>query len=149
MASIIVFSEDACEKYVDRKSTHTPEEIAQLESVSSTVYVGKLLNREPNIVTEAQVYSIFSQCGPIKKITMGIYHEDNSPAGFCFVEFYYRDDALASIKWLNGTYVFSHKICVDLDYGFEEGRQYRRYPKNTGRRRDGRQRRPPRDSNNY
>lgn len=149
MASIIVFSEIPKPKYADRKAVHTPEEIAEMESKSSTIYVGKLFNREPNIVSEAQVYTIFSQCGPIKKITMGIYPEDNSPAGFCFVEYYYREDALAAIKWLNGTYVFSRKIDVDIDYGFEEGRQYRRKPKNFVRRRDQHQRRPPRDSQDY
>ncbi|KAK8878192.1 hypothetical protein M9Y10_004957 [Tritrichomonas musculus] len=146
MASIIVFSEGTKIKYTDRKAVHTPEEIAQLESVSSTVYVGKLANRESNFVSEAQIYTIFSQCGPIKKIIMGIFKEDNSPAGFCFVEYYFHEDALAAIKWLNGTYVLGRKIDVDIDYGFEEGRQYRRYPKNQPRRRDGHQRRQPRDS---
>lgn len=147
MASIIVFSEDAKPKYVDKKSRYTPEELAQMESRSSTVYVGKLANREPYVVSEAQIYTIFSQCGPIKKIIMGIFHEDNSPAGFCFVEYYYREDALAAIKWLKGTQIYSRKIDVDIDYGFEEGRQYRRYSKSSalGRRRDGHQRRIPRD----
>lgn len=135
MASVIVFSEEPPPKYHDREAKHSPEEIEELESKSSTIYVGKLPNREPNTITEANLYSIFSQCGPIKRIIMGLYREDNSQADFCFIEFFYREDALSAIKWMNKSIILGRSITVNIDYGFEEDRQYRRYPKDSDRNR--------------
>ena len=129
MASLILFSEDPPPKYVDKRSKYTQEEMAAMEAASSTVYVGRIPNQKPYIATEAHIYSIFSQCGPIKKIIMGVFHEDNSPAGFCFVEYFHREDALAAIKWLDRSIILCQRVMVNIDYGFEEGRQYRRYTK--------------------
>ena len=132
-------------KYVDKKSKYTRKEMSKLESTSSTVYVGKLVDYGSNIVTQSQIYTIFSQCGPIKRIIMGIYREDHSPAGFCFVEYYSHDDALSAVRWLNKIPICDRKIDVDIDYGFEEGRQFKRYHKFHPIRKDEHRRRPPLD----
>ena len=46
--------------------------------------------------------------------------------GFCFVEFYAHGAAEAAVSYLAGTKLDSRVIRVDLDAGFEEGRQYGR-----------------------
>ncbi|KAH0794318.1 RNA recognition motif domain containing protein [Histomonas meleagridis] len=147
MAEIIVFSEKPPFKYVDRKAQYSPEVIAAKEAVSTTVYVGKLNCRSQNPTTESQLYTIFSQCGPIKRIIMGIKHDTHEFAGFCFIEFCKRESAIAATKWMNDSFIGGHKIVVNIDYGFEEGRQYLRdKPPRRNFRRDGfndRRRRPP------
>ena len=101
MAEVIVFSEKPQPKYFDRESKYTREEIEMKEKGSTTVYVGKLNQSPPT--TESQIYSTFSQCGPIKRIVMGVRKETYEPAGFCFIEFCTRDAAIAAIKWMNET----------------------------------------------
>lgn len=151
MAEVIVFSEKPQPKYFDRESKYTREEIEMKEKGSTTVYVGKLNQSPPT--TESQIYSTFSQCGPIKRIVMGVRKETYEPAGFCFIEFCTRDAAIAAIKWMNETIFDKRKITVNIDYGFEEGRQYLRN-KPSGNRRNSignrrgygygdRRRRPP------
>jgi nuclear cap-binding protein subunit 2 len=126
MASLIVFSEVPPKKYFDKKSNLTEEEELALQEKSSTVYVGKYPFKSSNATTEAQIYTVFSQCGQIKRIIMGINRKDKSPAGFCFVEYFERSSALAAVKWLNDSMISGRQMCVDIDRGFEEGRQYGR-----------------------
>jgi RNA recognition motif-containing protein len=38
----------------------------------------------------------------------------------------YPQDALAAVRYLNGTSLDERPIRVDIDYGFEEGRQFGR-----------------------
>ena len=148
MAEIIVFSERAPFKYIDRLAQHSQEVLAAKEAVSTTVYVGKLKCRPPNVITESQIYTIFSQCGPIKRIIMGVTHEKHEFAGFCFIEYCKRSSAIAAIKWMNDSLIGGNKIVVNIDYGFEEGRQYLREkpPRRNFNRRGGyndRRYRPP------
>jgi nuclear cap-binding protein subunit 2 len=126
MASLILFSEIPPRKYFDKNSPYSEEEELARQAVSTTVYVGKYPFTNSNAATEAQIYTIFSQCGQIKRIIMGINAKDKSPAGFCFVEYFERKAALAAVKWLNQSLVSGRQICVDIDRGFEEGRQYGR-----------------------
>jgi RNA recognition motif-containing protein len=37
-----------------------------------------------------------------------------------------RNDALAAVRHLNGTKLDNRQLRVDIDYGFEEGRQFGR-----------------------
>jgi nuclear cap-binding protein subunit 2 len=127
MASLIVFSEaELRPPYWDRKSGLTEAEYRRQLDKSSTVYVGKYAFRGPNTASEAQIYTVFSQCGQIKRIIMGINSFDSSPAGFCFVEFFERKGALAAVRWLHDTFLGGRKIRVDMDLGFSEGRQFGR-----------------------
>lgn len=123
---MIVFSEREKPPYRDRKAGLSEEEMEQKLAESSTVYVGKLPFNGLNAIQESQIYAVFSQCGPIKRIIMGINRINKQPAGFCFVEYFDRQSALDAVKWINFTFVAGRHVQVDIDWGFVEGRQFAR-----------------------
>jgi nuclear cap-binding protein subunit 2 len=49
-----------------------------------------------------------------------------TPCGFCFVEFYTRAEALASLRYIGGTKLDERIVRCDLDLGYKEGRQFGR-----------------------
>jgi len=49
---------------------------------SCTLYVGNL----SYYTTEEQIYELFSKCGDLKRIVMGLDKFKKTPCGFCFVE---------------------------------------------------------------
>lgn len=55
----------------------------RLLRVTSTLYVGNL----SFYTTEEQIYELFSKCGDIKRIVMGLDKYKKTPCGFCFVEY--------------------------------------------------------------
>ncbi|KAI9167418.1 Nuclear cap-binding protein subunit 2 [Paramyrothecium foliicola] len=89
---------------------------------ATTLYVGNL----SFYTTEEQVYELFSKCGEIKRLVMGLDRFNKTPCGFCFVEYYSHQDALDCMKYIGGTKLDERVIRTDLDPGFEEGRQYGR-----------------------
>lgn len=89
---------------------------------ATTLYVGNL----SFYTTEEQVYELFSKCGEIKRLIMGLDRFNKTPCGFCFVEYYTHQDALDCMKYIGGTKLDERVIRTDLDPGFEEGRQYGR-----------------------
>ncbi|KAI0166050.1 nuclear cap-binding protein subunit 2 [Xylariaceae sp. FL1272] len=89
---------------------------------ATTLYVGNL----SFYTTEEQVYELFSKCGEIKRLIMGLDRFQKTPCGFCFVEYYTHQDALDCMKYIGGTKLDERIIRTDLDPGFEEGRQYGR-----------------------
>jgi len=64
--------------------------------------------------------------GEVYKITMGLHRFNKSPCGFCFVEYYTREQALAACALLNGSVFDDRTIRVDPDVGFQDGRQFGR-----------------------
>ena len=50
---------------------------------SATLYVGNL----SFYTAEEQIHSLFSKCGQIKRIIMGLDRNQKTPCGFCFVEY--------------------------------------------------------------
>ena len=46
------------------------------------MYVGNL----SFYTEEEQIYALFSMCGPVRRIIMGIHKFNKTPCGFCFVE---------------------------------------------------------------
>eukprot|EP01132_Coremiostelium_polycephalum_P006158 gene6158-7670_t len=108
--------------YYDKKSKFSREEFQRAIERSSTIYVGYL----SFYTTEEQLYELFSKCGEIKKIIMGLDRIQKTPCGFCFVEYYSKEDAADCIKYINGTKLDERVIRCDWDYGFREGRQYGR-----------------------
>ncbi|CAK1365394.1 Nuclear cap-binding protein subunit 2 [Cercospora beticola] len=91
-------------------------------SNATTLYVGNL----SFYTTEEQIHSLFSTCGEIKRLVMGLDRFAKTPCGFCFVEYYTHQDALDCLKYVGGTKLDERIIRTDLDEGFSEGRQYGR-----------------------
>lgn len=89
---------------------------------SSTLYVGNL----SFYTSEEQIHALFSKIGQIKRIIMGLDRNQKTPCGFCFVEYYTRENALACKRYLDGMKLDERYIRVDLDPGFREGRQFGR-----------------------
>lgn len=57
---------------------------------------------------------------------MGLDRNTKTPCGFCFVIYHTRAHALAAVRYLNGTKLDNRQLRVDIDPGFEEGRQFGR-----------------------
>eukprot|EP00842_Homolaphlyctis_polyrhiza_P000330 jgi/Hompol1/1298/HPOL_005552-RA len=91
-------------------------------ATSATLYCGNL----SFYTTEEQVYELFSKCGEIKRIIMGLDRIKKTPCGFCFVEYYRRQDALDCVSFINGTKLDERLIRTDIDPGFKPGRQFGR-----------------------
>lgn len=89
---------------------------------SVTLYIGNL----SFYTTEEQIHELFSKCGSIKRIIMGLDRFHKTPCGFCFVEYYTHQDALDCLKYVSNTKLDERIIRCDLDEGFAEGRQYGR-----------------------
>lgn len=113
------------------------------KSESSTVYVGNL----SCYTNEYQLYELFTRCGSIKRIIMGLDKFKKTPCGFCFIEFDERASALKSISYLNRTHLDGRDIQVDIDAGFTEGRQFGRG--STGGQISDERRREREQSGNY
>ena len=108
--------------YRDRFFDGDEEEWLQAITNSSTLYVGNL----SFYTTEEQIHELFSKCGGIKRIIMGLDKRKKTPCGFCFVEYYLRKDAINCIKYINGTKLDDRIVRTDLDPGFKDGRQFGR-----------------------
>lgn len=76
--------------------------------------------------TYHQVYELFGKVGSVRRVIMGLDRHTKTPCGFCFVIYHTRGDALRAVQYLNGTKLDNRQLRVDIDYGFEEGRQYGR-----------------------
>ncbi|EMC94198.1 hypothetical protein BAUCODRAFT_74746 [Baudoinia panamericana UAMH 10762] len=108
----------------DGTGTNRPPSPDLEEKLSSatTLYVGNL----SFYTTEEQIHALFSKCGEIKRLVMGLDRFTKTPCGFCFVEYYTHADALDCLKYVGGTKLDERIIRCDLDEGFAEGRQYGR-----------------------
>ncbi|GAA5881602.1 hypothetical protein JCM8547_002316, partial [Rhodosporidiobolus lusitaniae] len=76
--------------------------------------------------TEEQIYELFSRVGEVKRIIMGLDRNLKTPCGFCFVEFFQHEHAVASLRCISGTKLDERIIRADLDPGYLENRQYGR-----------------------
>merc|ERR1719431_833875 len=109
-------------KYRDQHfKGHRKEQEIKLKN-SSTLYVGNL----SYYTTEEQIHELFSKCGDVKRIIMGLDKFKKTPCGFCFVEYHTREDAEMCMRYINGTRLDDRIIRTDFDAGFIEGRQYGR-----------------------
>ncbi|KAJ3014066.1 nuclear cap binding complex subunit [Thoreauomyces humboldtii] len=104
--------------YVDRKHEVSYEEQLEKISRSTTLYIGNL----SFFTTEEQIHEVFSKCGEIKRIIMGLDRFKKTLCGFCFVEYYHREDALDCVKYINGTKLDERIVRTDLDPGYKDGR---------------------------
>ncbi|KAK6881193.1 Nuclear cap-binding protein subunit 2 [Candida tropicalis] len=107
--------------YLIRKARHNYGEIERAMT-SKTVYVGNL----SHFTTEEQIHELFSKCGAIDRIIMGLDRNKLTPCGFCFVIYRTEQGSLNAMKFLQSTVLDSQDITIDLDPGFREGRQFGR-----------------------
>ena len=123
MAADLLFA-NAQEKklYWDRSHYDSPGSQMSALAKSKTLYVGNLAfsTRSSHIMTH------FGFVGPVKVVQMGLDRCRKTPCGFCFVEYVHRKDALLAVAYLSGTKLDGRIIRVELDAGFQPGRQYGR-----------------------
>lgn len=122
-AADLLFSNAAEKKlYWDRSHYDSPETQTAALAKSKTVYVGNLA-----FSTRSQhVICFFQAVGPVVKVHMGLDRYRKTPCGFCFVEFYDRQNALEAVASLSGCLLDGRPVRVELDAGFFPGRQYGR-----------------------
>lgn len=126
-------------RYDDEERERTPEPVNDELKDATTLYVGNLSVQNhlhylqiltviyrSFYTTEEQIHELFSKCGEIKRLVMGLDRFNKTPCGFCFVEYYTHQDALDCMKYIGGTKLDERIIRTDLDPGFQEGRQYGR-----------------------
>ena len=101
--------------YYDQKSGLNREDYQKRLENSTTLYIGNLNHK----TQESQVLALFSMAGHVKKLHMGLNMKTKMPCGFCFVEYYTREEAKTAIDCLNLTTFDGSKIRVDWDYGFD------------------------------
>ena len=78
-SSMYDMSDGVPEYFKDRKGFEQKKLID-----STTLYIGNL----SYFTTEVQIYDLFSRCGEINRIIMGLNKQTKTPCGFCFVEYY-------------------------------------------------------------
>jgi nuclear cap-binding protein subunit 2 len=115
----IYHPEDAVQQiYWERRRYKTiGDQIIALKK-SSTVYVG---NIDPK-TTEQKIIALFSRVGSVKNFIMGIDDRDE-PCGFCFVVYHNLEDARMSVMVLHEAFLDGNIIKVELDPGWEPGRE--------------------------
>jgi nuclear cap-binding protein subunit 2 len=120
----LLFANSTEEKklYWDRSHYDSPESQMKALAKSSTLYIGNMAfsTRSHNVLSH------FSQIGPVRKVVMGQDRFHHTPCGFGFVEYVHREDALLSISNLSSTKLDGRIIRVELDAGFQSGREYGR-----------------------
>lgn len=109
---------DAPSAYRDRSGRSNTQDLSK----STTLYIGNL----SFYTTEEQIHELFSKCGEIKRIIMGLDRNTKSPCGFCFVEFYNHQDATDCMLYISGTKLDDRVVRCDLDPGYTDGRQWGR-----------------------
>lgn len=123
-ASQLVVAEGSDQKKLYWDRSHYNSKGAQITALhnSTTLYVGNLAFT----TRTRQVQQHFSYLGPVRKVQMGLDRIKKTPCGFCFVEYDERSHALAAVAQLSGTKLDGSVIRVELDAGFQAGRQYGR-----------------------
>lgn len=108
--------------YWDRSHYESPESQMKALTKSSWLYVGNLSFSCRSVHVRAH----FEQLGPVKEVIMGLDRNKKTPCGFCFVEYYQRRIALQAVSVLSGTKLDGSIIRVELDAGFQKGREFGR-----------------------
>jgi nuclear cap-binding protein subunit 2 len=123
-AAELLFANTTEEKklYWDRSHYDSPESQMKALTKSSSLYIGNTAFS----TRSCHVRSHFEQIGPVRSVNMGLDRFLKQPCGFGFVEYVRRQDALEAVASLTGTKLDGRIIRVELDAGFQPGRQYGR-----------------------
>lgn len=120
--------------YWDRSHYNSPAEQMMALEQSSTVYVGNLsftikthhVHHHFTTLLSSSSSNGTSSLNIVKRIILGKDRYQNKPCGFCFVELYHRSDAIRAVSMISGTQLDGKVIRVELDAGFQPGRQFGR-----------------------
>ncbi|EIJ87273.1 nuclear cap-binding protein subunit 2 [Nematocida parisii] len=108
--------------YFDKRYTGTEDDYFKELLTSGTIYVGNLSKK----ITEDQLYTLFSQCGKIKRVIIGLDAKKFTPCGFAFVQFENVETPSIARKFFAKYMLGNHPIYIDIDSGFAENRQFGR-----------------------
>ncbi|GMM42708.1 hypothetical protein FOG51_01274 [Hanseniaspora uvarum] len=89
---------------------------------SKTIYVGNI----SEYTKEEQIYELFSEVGSVQTVIMGLDRLKFTPCGFAFVIFDDIESTLNAVKFTKNAILDGKRITVDLDSGFENGREFGR-----------------------
>lgn len=64
--------------------------------------------------------------GPIDKVIMGLNQVTRMPCGFAFVIYFSHKAAQSAASYITGTKLDNRYIRVDVDWGFQPGREFGR-----------------------
>uniref|UniRef100_A0A8C9DSY7 Nuclear cap-binding protein subunit 2 n=1 Tax=Prolemur simus TaxID=1328070 RepID=A0A8C9DSY7_PROSS len=121
-AAKILCSDSSLElsKHWDQQLNGDNNECGKLLRGSSTLYVGNF----SFYTTEEQINELFSRCGDVRNIFMGLDKIKKTACSFCFIEYYNRVDAENAMWFFHLCCLDDHIICTDWDLGFREGQQF-------------------------
>eukprot|EP01084_Bolivina_argentea_P270396 459762_1 len=92
-------------------------------SQSCWIYIGNLQYH----ISEQIVYSYFSKIGIVDRLIFGVNRNDiNQKIGFAFIKYLTNFEACSAVNYLNDTILLNKSLNVQLDPGFEDGRQFGR-----------------------
>ena len=115
---------DAAGSTTDEEANKPEPGLEQLTKsmTSKTIYVGNLTE----YTKEEQIYELFSEVGSVESVIMGLDRFKFTPCGFAFVIFDDMESCFNAVKFTKGAVLVGNKISVDLDPGFENGREFGR-----------------------
>lgn len=108
--------------YIEKTFTGTEDEYREALRKSRTIYVSGV-NED---VREERIWHLFSVCGEVRRVIMGVNKSKLTFCGFFFVEFECPEDADNAMVFFRDFLLDGQLIKVDKDIGFSEGRQYGR-----------------------
>jgi RNA recognition motif-containing protein len=77
-------------------------------------------------LTLPRLVQVFSMVGPIEKVIMGLNQQTRTPCGFAFVIYFSHKAAQSAASYITGTKLDNRYIRVDVDWGFQKGREFGR-----------------------
>lgn len=108
--------------YIEKTFKGSEEEYKEALGLSRTVYVSGV----DEDVKEERLWHLFSICGEVRRIIMGVNRSRLTFCGFLFVEFEDSRSADSAVAFFRDFLLDGHPITIDKDIGFSEGRQYGR-----------------------
>jgi nuclear cap-binding protein subunit 2 len=128
-ASILQHTAVDAKLYWDRSHYSSPADQMKALQQSSTVYVGNLSFTIKTHHIHHHFTSLLSSSSSnnssaiVKRVVLGIDRFQKTPCGFCFVELYNRHDAIRAVSMISGTQLDGKVVRVELDAGYQPGRQ--------------------------
>lgn len=108
--------------YIERTFKGTEGEYREALKQSRTVYVSGV----DEDVKEERLWHLFSICGEVRRVVMGVNRSKLTFCGFLFVEFEDSRSADSAVTFFRDFLLDGRPITIDKDIGFSEGRQYGR-----------------------